>query len=90
MARKWLDIGVIGHKWTQQEYKKGRFSNWLKSLKTLIIYLALESDAINANFDLVYSDEEIETHVRAIAENGRLFEGIPQDGVYVKTVIWII
>ena len=25
MARKWLDIGVIGHKWTQQEYKKGRF-----------------------------------------------------------------
>ena len=64
MARKWLDIGVIGHKWTQQEYKKGRFSNWLKSLKTLIIYLALESDAINANFDLVYSDAEIENHVR--------------------------
>ena len=25
MARKWLDIGVIGHKWTHQEYKKGRF-----------------------------------------------------------------
>ena len=23
MARKWLDIGVIGHKWTVDEYKKG-------------------------------------------------------------------
>ena len=27
-------------------------------------FLALESDAINANFDLVYSDAEIENHVR--------------------------
>ena len=54
-------------------------SDWLQSIKTLILYLALESDAINANFDLVYSDDEIETHVRAIAQNGRLFDGIPQD-----------
>ena len=59
-------------------------------MRNLILCLALESDAINANFDLVYSDDEIETHVRAIAENGRLFDGIPQDGVYVhryRTVV---
>ena len=24
MARKWLNIEIIGHKWTQKEYKKGR------------------------------------------------------------------
>jgi len=47
-------------------------------MKTIDLSLALESDAINANFDLVYSDDEIETHVRAIAQNGRLFDGIPQ------------
>ena len=59
-------------------------------MRNLILCLALESDAINANFDLVYSDDEIDTHVRAIAENGRLFDGIPQGGVYVhryRTVI---
>ena len=32
--------------------------------KKYVRCLALESDAINANFDLVYSDAEIENHVR--------------------------
>ena len=44
----------------------------------------MKSDAINANFDLIYSDEEIEGHVRDIAKSGRLMDGIPQDGAHVR------
>ena len=75
MARKWLNIEIIGHKWTQKEYKKGRsigiskdrlrgFSKKFSQKQNMFDFLALESDAINANFDLVYSDAEIENHVR--------------------------